>query len=165
MIRPCILMFWSFIHVFMFCDLGEKVSNGFDTLNESIFIGDWYTLPIEIQRILPTILLATQKPVTLRGFGNIPCMRQTFRKVSWILWKKHWNCTFIVGIILRLRTAVFHISWFFGLLNKFDWYSPTTFGFSIMILICVKIVLDNKLKEFRIISVFKYSRCSHISRF
>lgn len=66
----------------MFCDLGESVSNGFDALDEAVCSGNWYTFPIEIQRILPTILLATQKPVLLRGFGNIPCLRETYRKVS-----------------------------------------------------------------------------------
>lgn len=74
-------MFWSFFHVFMFCDFGENLSNGFDALNSEICNRNWYSFPIEIQRLLPIILVSTQKPVQLLGFGNIPCTRETFKVV------------------------------------------------------------------------------------
>lgn len=49
MVKPLILMFWSFVQVFMFCDFGENVTGGFEALNDAILENDWYTFPIEIQ--------------------------------------------------------------------------------------------------------------------
>lgn len=82
MIEPSILMLWSFIQILMFCELGENVTSGFSALCDTIYFGDWYFYPMKIQRMLPTIMIVTEKPVELRGFGNIPCTREALRKVS-----------------------------------------------------------------------------------
>lgn len=82
MVKPLILMFWSFVQVFMFCDFGENVTGGFEELNDAISENDWYTFPIGIQRMFPIIMISIQKTVILRGFGNIPCTREAFKKVS-----------------------------------------------------------------------------------
>lgn len=82
MVKPLILMFWSFVQVFMFCDFGENVTGGFEELNDAILENDWYTFPIGIQRMFPIIMISIQKTVILHGFGNIPCTREAFKKVS-----------------------------------------------------------------------------------
>lgn len=73
---------WSFGITLFFCEFGERVRNEFEGLNDMIDELDWYLFPMEIQRMLPIIMIAAQKPVVIRGFGNIACVREVFRKVS-----------------------------------------------------------------------------------
>lgn len=95
MVQPSILMCWSFVQILMFCDLGENVTTGFSTLGDSIYFCDWYHFPLEFQRTLPTLLMVAEKSVELRGFGNIPCTRKAFRKVSFLFILK--QCPTICG--------------------------------------------------------------------
>lgn len=75
-------MFWSFSLIFIFCDFGERVSSGFGEINDAISAFDWHLFPIGAQRMLPTILIVTQQPVALRGFGNVSFLREVFANVS-----------------------------------------------------------------------------------
>lgn len=77
---------FAFATVFMICELGQRMIDAFDNnvyFEMSRF--DWYLFPIEIKRILPTIILMAQKPVSLECFGGILCTREVFKSVS--LWK------------------------------------------------------------------------------
>lgn len=84
MIEPIIMMFWSFSQMFVFCNNAENVNSGFEELSDSLYCCDWYCLPYDIRRMLPIVLIATQKPV-LRGSGNIPCSREAFKEVRYLL--------------------------------------------------------------------------------
>lgn len=75
-------MFWSFALIFIYCEFGERVSTGFSELNDAINQFNWYTFPIEIQRDLPIVMIFAQEPVVVSGFGNIACVRLTFKSVS-----------------------------------------------------------------------------------
>lgn len=81
LIEPNIMMFWSFIQMFVFCNFGEYVNNGFEELSDRLYCCDWYSFPCEIRRMLPIVMIATQKPV-LRGSGDIPCSRESFSEVD-----------------------------------------------------------------------------------
>lgn len=65
----------------MLCDFGERVTNHFDELNNAIYECEWYTFAIKFQNFLPMILMCTQEPMVLKGFGNVPCTREAFKKV------------------------------------------------------------------------------------
>lgn len=56
--------------------------NSFNEIDEMISAYDWYIFQMEIQRQLPMILMSTQRPVVLRGFGNIELSRDTLKRVS-----------------------------------------------------------------------------------
>lgn len=43
---------------------------------------DWYIFPIEMQKMLPTILIEAQQLVALECFGSILCSREVFKQVS-----------------------------------------------------------------------------------
>lgn len=77
-------MFWSFSLLFFFCEFGETISRKFYALRSVIWDCQWYSYPIEIQRMIQIILIGTQ-PVTLRGYGNILCTREVFKKVRELL--------------------------------------------------------------------------------
>lgn len=73
--------FWAFAQMFIFSDPGENVSNRFGNINDTIYYCDWYSFPIEIQRLLPTIMVSTQEAVIIQGFANLSCTRDAFKKV------------------------------------------------------------------------------------
>lgn len=37
---------------------------------------------MNVQKILPTILIHAQQPINIHCFGSIPCNRETFKKVK-----------------------------------------------------------------------------------
>lgn len=76
------LTFWSVIQIFMFCEFGKCVTDLFDGIPNIIFESEWYTFPIEIQKILPTLMVASQQPVVIQGFANLQCTREAFKKVD-----------------------------------------------------------------------------------
>lgn len=74
-------MFWTFIFILMFCELGEMVCNQFEMFNDSLEQCNWYSLPIEMQQMMIIFMANAQQPTWISGFGNILCTRDTFKKV------------------------------------------------------------------------------------
>lgn len=68
--------------VFVACVFGQHMSNSFNQIVAEIDQFDWYLFPIEMQQILPILLMATQKPVDVAVFGSVKCDRENCKKVS-----------------------------------------------------------------------------------
>lgn len=73
--------FWAFCVIFLYCEFGSNVSGRFEEINEPIYGCDWYSFPVEEQKMLPFILLASQERVVIKGFGNFAFARDAFKKV------------------------------------------------------------------------------------
>lgn len=78
---PVAAWFWSIIAYFLFCEFGEMVTSAFNSLD--MFDCNWFLFPMDIQRLLPTIILNARQPVVFRGFANVLCKREAFRSVSY----------------------------------------------------------------------------------
>lgn len=52
---------------------------------------DWYSFPIDIQRMHIIVMVNTQQPVAILGYGNVECTLETLKKAIGILI----DCTFI----------------------------------------------------------------------
>lgn len=76
------MVFWSFFAISVFCELGEKISGQFDELDEAIYQSDWYEFPTKVQRVLPIIMMTTQQTTVPCGYGNLPCIRESFQRVT-----------------------------------------------------------------------------------
>ena len=74
-------MFWSFALVFIVCELGQRVSNGFDDIDSKIDQLRWYKLPKDLWRMLPILMAGSQNPARLAVFGSIKCNRESFKLV------------------------------------------------------------------------------------
>lgn len=72
----------SLILVFFLCELGESVANQYKLVDDELYQCDWYSFPIEVQRSLVIFRSYTQQPVLIQGFGNIRCVRNSFKNVS-----------------------------------------------------------------------------------
>lgn len=79
-------MFWAFFQMFVFCDLGEKLTKRFTEIDSAIYYCEWYTFPVDIQRLLPITMMAAQDAVLITGFANLSCTRQAFKKVEYSIY-------------------------------------------------------------------------------
>lgn len=73
--------FYSFGVVFAVCEWGQSVTNAFEEITDEIETFDWYLFPLELQRMLPMILMVAQQSVEFECFGSISIRREYFRKV------------------------------------------------------------------------------------
>lgn len=73
--------FWGLFLVFLTCEMNQRYTNAFNEVGKVFGEIDWYLLPIEIQRILPIIMIHLQEPNDFRIFGHISTSRKQFKKV------------------------------------------------------------------------------------
>lgn len=67
--------------VFSVCEIGQHFTNSFAEIISEIKQWNWYLFPIEIQSILPMIMVNTQEPSTI-GYNIIfTCSRHQFKQV------------------------------------------------------------------------------------
>lgn len=105
-----VLIFWSFIQIFIFCDTSERVTSHFREV-DMYYLCDWYAFPAVVRRMMPIIIVNTNKRVVISGYGNVSCTRETFNRVS-----KEWNWTFSQNI-WNYFVFIF-LSFFHSLLNR-----------------------------------------------
>lgn len=76
------LVLGSFGSIFATCELGEWITGRSLTIYDVLCQCDWYLLPVELRRKLVVIVLSSQESIIVHGYGNVPCSRETFKKVN-----------------------------------------------------------------------------------
>ena len=105
---------YAFGMVFMICELGQRISNAFEEIDDVIAQFNWYLFSDELKRMLPIILMNTQAPVVFECFGSISCSREAFKKVRETKIQFNQICFFSSKLMcFRLPTADFHTLWCF----------------------------------------------------
>lgn len=79
---PTATAMWSFIQILFICELGQRLTNQFEQINDEICRFDWYSFPIDIQKALLILINGAQIPIEINGVGNILCTREAFKNVS-----------------------------------------------------------------------------------
>lgn len=74
--------FYGFGGLIVICEIGQRVTNAFEPIEDTFKEFDWYSFPMRIQRKLPIIWSLAQKPITLNCFGGISCNRESFKMVN-----------------------------------------------------------------------------------
>lgn len=74
-------MSYAFGALLVACELSQRVNVAFEECDKIIEQFDWYRFPLEIQRILPTIIIYAQRPVEIKCFGSMACNRAAFKDV------------------------------------------------------------------------------------
>lgn len=75
-------MLWAFVMIFIFCGQSEQMINEFDAFNQKLGQCTWYLLPPKMQQMYLIFISNTQQPKIIRGYGNILCTHDTFKKVT-----------------------------------------------------------------------------------
>lgn len=86
LIAPLYLVNWSFVISLLYCNLGETMTKQFDGFNNGLSCFNWYFLSVKMQKLLVIVMANTQTSIHIRGYGNIKCTREAFKKV-----KIHWE--------------------------------------------------------------------------
>lgn len=64
------------------CELGELACELFGAIDDTMGGIDWYLYPLDVQQMLPTIMIVTQTPIMVELFGSATASRETFKRVS-----------------------------------------------------------------------------------
>lgn len=75
-------LFWSFALVYSVCELGHRIANEYDEIDYEIGQFDWYSFPVDLWPMLPTLIIGVQQPVGIDVFGIVSCSREDFKKVN-----------------------------------------------------------------------------------
>lgn len=75
-------VFHALFTVGVVCEFGEQGCEMFSAVEYTFDEIDWYLYPIEMQRMLPKILIVVQKPIYVDLFGSVTASRETFLGVS-----------------------------------------------------------------------------------
>lgn len=67
--------------ILIVCELGQRVTDIFASINDVIEQYNWYQYPIAMKKMLLTILPEVQKPVDIKCFGSLAANRECFKKV------------------------------------------------------------------------------------
>lgn len=81
---------------FFVCDIGEQMCSAFGEMECEISQFDWYLFPSEVITMFPSIIMHSQQPFQLNGYGSYSYCRQVFAKVS--LYNKRLNSEFNIYI-------------------------------------------------------------------
>lgn len=71
--------------VLVSCEAGQRFSDAFGKFSMDMVELNWYLLPMEIQRIFPTVVQLSQQEFVVQFFGDTSCSREQFKRVS--TWK------------------------------------------------------------------------------
>lgn len=131
-------LFWSLFITYACCELGHRVRYAFEGIGHGISQLRWYSLPIDVQRILPVFISGVQQPIGLDVFGSISCGRQEFktvnsnRKETKHLWKMKLNKITFLGrqqriLILYDSSWIWKLEFIAGIgqqlsIRKHTWY-------------------------------------------
>lgn len=69
------------VTVFIVCELGQRVTDIFESFSMELEQCVWYLPPIKMQRMYLIFLAHTQQTPNIQGYGNITCTRDTFERV------------------------------------------------------------------------------------
>lgn len=67
---------------FFACEIGQRYTNAYDAVFDVINRFDWYLFPTKIHRMLPVIMIYTQRPIEILCFGSAASDRNTFKQVG-----------------------------------------------------------------------------------
>lgn len=81
-LRPIIASIVSLALILLLCEFGETVVDRFELVDDKLCQCEWYLFPVGMQKPLAIFMLFTQQPVMIRGFANVRCVRETFKKVN-----------------------------------------------------------------------------------
>lgn len=89
LLETAVEVFYAFGTIFLLCELGERLTIAYDELECEIEQYEWYLFPIEIQRLLPLVVINAQQLVAMQCFGRISSNRDAFKKVltNFVKWK------------------------------------------------------------------------------
>lgn len=95
LLEPILYAIAALVALVVPCELGQWFSKAFSEINDVVDQFNWYLFPIEVQRILPTVILYMQQPIEIEFFGKYSCNRQQCKRVRMKLHKSYVHTTYL----------------------------------------------------------------------
>lgn len=76
--NPCL---WAFGLIFCSCEIGQRFTNLFDEITDRFDQLHWYSFPMKVQRLLPTIMINVQETIVIGCYGMMNGSRDQFKKM------------------------------------------------------------------------------------
>lgn len=83
-----IQVFGAFFFLLVTCEFGGRITTAHDEIDSVMLQSSWYRFPVEVKKILPTVILIVQKEIALHGIGSVVCSRESFQRVCYLLKQK-----------------------------------------------------------------------------
>lgn len=80
--KSSFLFFLVFVMVFVSCEMGQQLTNIFEDIAIKFEQLNWYSYPMEFQRVLPTILIGAQELIIITCFGIFDGSREQLKRVN-----------------------------------------------------------------------------------
>lgn len=80
-LRLIIMLLFVVVYIVFLCLVGDTATTRFEDVNTALWTCSLNEFPLDIQKMLPMILAATQKPIYLEGFMNVCCTREVLKVV------------------------------------------------------------------------------------
>lgn len=94
--RTILMVFWTFVCLFVVCEIGEMLMAKFEMFNAELCQCNWYLYSIKMQRMLMIFISNTQQPTIIQTIGNRLCARITFTSVKFLFFYMKFNSEFFV---------------------------------------------------------------------
>lgn len=65
----------------MFCHFGGNLTKRFEDVGNAVYELNWYDLPVDMQKDLLKVIMISQKPIYMRGFGDTCTTHSAFAEV------------------------------------------------------------------------------------
>lgn len=114
---------YAFGFLFVVCELCQRLTNEFDKVDEMINGIDWFSFPMEIQRLMPTFIGISWQPIEIKVFGSITNSRETFKQVSLIQSVFFWPDLIIAAMKFSIGFKIINkaFSYFMVFQQFYDW--------------------------------------------
>lgn len=81
-VRLGLCLMYVLVYIGFMCFFGDEVTNGFEVINDSVYQCSWNEFPLELQKLLPTMMIIAQNLVYVHGYMNTKCTREVLQKVN-----------------------------------------------------------------------------------
>lgn len=106
LVAPIDAILGSLLLVFLLCEFGGNVTKQYELFDDELWKCDWYLFPIELERKYVIFMSYTQQPAMIRGYGNVRCVRDSFKNVMTCIKDYNSQMDFISFIFFYSRQYV-----------------------------------------------------------
>lgn len=71
-------------YIAVLCMFGNETTTRFDEIYESFCQCPWNEFPLELQKLLPMVLLIAKEPIYLKGYMSVKCTREFMKTVIFV---------------------------------------------------------------------------------
>lgn len=81
MIPSLFCLICASVAICVICEIGQQLTDQFNAFDDALCNCKWYSMPIELRKMLVIVMSNTQQATYMHGYGNIMATRDSFKEV------------------------------------------------------------------------------------